>query len=112
MKQRTQSLFKSGVLLWCAFFGAFEPATGCPVFPGRMAYKEQCINVVPGVFPAILMEDTALLRQTHGCQSIILGDDRISRLHPVYQGIVHAVGSLVKYKGLRPIPLKDMGGVA
>lgn len=82
------------------------------MLPGFVADKEQGIDVVPGVFPAILMEDSALLHQTHGCQTIILGDDHITRLDAVYQGIVHTVGSLVKYKRLRPIPLKNVGSVA
>lgn len=36
---------------------------------------------------------------------IVLGDDNISRLHPVDQGKVHAVSSLVKDQCLGTLPL-------
>ena len=77
-------------------FWTFEPAACGPVFPGLMAHKQQSIDIVMGIFPSILMKDAALLGQAHGCEAIILGDDKIAILNPVYQCIVHTVSPFVK----------------
>ena len=100
------------ILLHAAFFRPFEPSAGCPVFSGFMADKEQGIDVVTGIFPAILMENPAAPGQTHGGQTVVLGDHQIISANPVGDGVVHTVSTFVKDQGIGAVPVKFMGGVA
>ena len=57
MKKGIQGGGELLILLGCAFFGTLEPASRSPVFSGLMPHKKQRVDIVPGVLPAILMED-------------------------------------------------------
>ena len=104
--------FEILVLLLCALAGAFYPAAAAAVLSGFVSLKQQRLDVILGVPPAILMQYAGTLGQTHGCQPIILGDDDITGLHPVCKSKVHAVRAFVKNEGLRPVPIHGVGGIA
>ena len=99
------------ILLSAAFFRPFEPSAGGPVFSGFVADKEQGINIVAGIFPAILMENPATPGQTHGCKAVVLGDHQIVFAYPVGNGVVHTVSAFVKDQCLGTVTVKFMGGM-
>lgn len=79
---------------------------------GSVPLEEQCVNVVGRILPAVLMDDPGILCQTHGGESVILGDDDIALRNPVDQCKIHTVCAFVENKGLRAIFVHGVGSVA
>ena len=77
-----------------------------------MPTGQQAVNVLGRVLQPVLVEHSGPPGQAHTGKPIVLGDDNISRLHPVDQGKVHAVGALVKDQRLGTLPLDAMGCIA
>jgi hypothetical protein len=94
------------------FLWPFRAPTGGPMFPGFMPSQQQGIDVVLGVFPAVLMQYLRTSRKAHGCQPIILCDHDVPGANPAHNGKIYAVCTLVEDQSLRPIPVKLVGGVA
>ena len=112
LKNIFKGIFEYVILLGCAFSGPFESAACSPVFPGFMAEKKKGIDVVCGVFPAILVKNPASSGQTHGRQTIILSNDNIASLNPVDQCKINTVRAFVNNQGHNSILVKFMGGIA
>ena len=100
------------ILLSGSFLLALHPFAGGPEFSGIVAHQQQGIDVVRGVFPAVLVQDPGLFGQAHGSQSVILGNGDVPGFHPVHQGIVHTVGALVKGQCFGTFAGKTVGGIA
>ena len=88
---------------------ALHPAACGPVLPGIVAHQQQGVDVVPGIFPPVLVEHPGIPGQAHGGKAVVLGDDDITGVHPVHQREVHAVGPFVKNQGFRPGAVKFVG---
>ena len=76
-----------------------------------MPTGQQTVNVPGRVLQPVLVEHPGPPGQAHTGKPIVLGDDNIPRLHPVDQGKVHAVSSLVKDQRLSTLPFDAMGRI-
>ena len=94
------------------FLWPFRAPTGGPMFPGFMPCQQQGIDVVVGIFPAVLMQHLRTPGKAHGCQPIILCDHDVPGADPAHNGKIHAVRAFIEDQSLRPIPIKFVGGVA
>lgn len=74
-----------------------------------MPTGQQTVNVLGRVLQPVLVEHSGPPSQAHTGKPIVLGDDNISRLHPVDQGKVHAVGALIKDQRLSSPPARCDG---
>ena len=99
------------VLLPRAFGWPFRVLAGTEELFVFMPTGQQTVNVPGRVLQPVLVEHSGLPGQAHTGKPIVLGDDNISRLHPVDQGKVHAVSSLVKDQRLSILPLDAMGRI-
>ena len=77
-----------------------------------MANKQKCVDIVGGVLPAVMMQNTGTAGKAHGSKTVILGNDDVTGVDPADQGIVHTVGTFVENKGLGAIPMEFVGSVA
>ena len=98
------------VLLPRAFGGPFRVLAGTEEFFVFMPTGQQTVNVPGRVRKAVLVEHSGPPGQADTGKPIVLGDDNISRLHPVDQGKVHAVSALVKDQRLSTLPLDAITG--
>ena len=111
MKKVSKGFFKSDVLVVTAFPGALHSSAGGSVLSGVMAHKKKGVDIIQGVFPAVLVQYPGIPGKTHGSKTVILGNDQISGCNPVHQSVVHTVGTLVKYQGLCSGAAEHMGGI-
>lgn len=99
-------------ILFCgAFSGTSHPVSGGAVLTGFVTHQQQRIDVVAGIFPAILMEYPAAPGKAHGGKSVILGDYNVSRIRFADEGIVHTVGAFVEDQSCGTFPMEFMSGV-
>ena len=77
---------------------SFCSATGFSVSCGCVALKQQRVDIILGVSPAILVQNMRFFRKAHRGKSVILGDYNISGINPVDKGEIYAVCPFVKYK--------------
>ena len=112
MKQTAQGVFKGNILLTRSFPGTFHPSAGGAELPGIVAHQKKGIDVIPGVFPAILVHRPGVPCKAHGGQTVILGDDDVAGIDSVYQRKIHTVGTFVKDQGLNTGADKFVGGIA
>ena len=74
-----------GFILGLDAFGlALQPAAGAADLLGRVTGITQSVDIVRGMFLAILADGDASFGQTHGSQTIILGHHDIPLAHPVH----------------------------
>jgi len=112
LKHFLKSALERSILILCAFFLPLNPVSGGALLPRFVANQKQGINVVTGVFPAVLMDHPAAPGKTHGCQSIVLGDNQISGICSADQRIIHTVRAFIKNQSHRTVPMKFVGGIA
>ncbi len=112
MKHDFQSGSKLLILGSCSFGRTFCSAAGSTVLLCRMALKQECVDVVLGIFPAVLMKDPGAPCKTHRCQSIILSDDEITGRYLINKGEIHTVGTLIDYPCLGTVSVHLVGCVA
>ena len=108
MKKRSG---KCLVLGYAALFCALETVSCCPKFSGFVTDQQEGIDIVQGVFPAILVQYMSPLGKAHGCQPVVLCDDNIALGYPVGDGEIHAVRAFIKDESLGMGTVKFMGGV-
>ena len=75
MKKRSG---KCLVLGYAALFCALETVSCGPELSGFVTDQQESIDIVQGVFPAILVQYMRPLGKTHGCHSIVLRDHDIT----------------------------------
>ena len=101
----------SALLFMFPLFGALEAACPCALFLGLVAEGEQSVDIVPGIFPSVLMEDPRPAGKAQRCEAVVLGDHKISRYDPVGKCIVDTVGAFIEDEGRSTVPLDIMGRV-
>ena len=111
LKQAAKGQGEGSVLLLCSLGRAFEAAAGCPMLSGSMPLKQQGIDVVGGVKPAVLVHYCCLASQAHRGKTVVLGNNDIPGGYPVDQGKVYTISALVENQGFCAFPVKGVGGV-
>src|SRR5699024_9738722 len=100
------------ILLPRAFGWPFRVLAGTEELFVFMPPGQQAVDILRRILHSVLVEHSSPPGQAHTCKPIVLGDDNISRLHPVDQGKVHAVNSLVKDQRFSTLPLDAVGCIA
>ena len=111
MQNILQRSCKRLILLSRAFGWPLRVLAGTDELFVFMPAGQQTVNVLGRVLQTVLVEHPGPSGQAHAGKPIVLGDDNITRLHPVDQGKVHAVNSLVKDQRFSTLPLDAMGRV-
>ena len=71
---------------------------------------QQRVDVVGGVFQAVLFQHPGPAGQAHAGEAVVLGHHDVPGTHPVDQGKVHAVCAFVEHQRLGALPLDAVGG--